>query len=125
MSNKPVKGIRIGNYRITPLGIAVLAVLALILIAAIVLAVFHPFGGAPDVTASNVIPDAPVENVGVEEVEATPEPVVTPEPTPTPEPEPRSATIRSLGEIAMQQNLLRAAVSENTFDFSGMFSSAR
>ncbi len=122
MSNKPVKGIRIGNYRITPLGIAVLAVLALILIAAIVLAVFHPFGGAPDVTASNVIPDAPVENVGVEEVEATPEPVVTPEPTPTPEPEPRSATIRSLGEIAMQQNLLRAAVSENTFDFSGMFS---
>ena len=122
MSNKPVKGIRIGNYRITPLGIAVLAVLALILIAAIVLAVFHPFGDAPDVTASNVIPDAPVENVGVEEVEATPEPVVTPEPTPTPEPEPRSATIRSLGEIAMQQNLLRAAVSENTFDFAPMFS---
>ena len=25
MANKPVKGLRVGNYRITPLGLAVLA----------------------------------------------------------------------------------------------------
>lgn len=124
MSNKPVKGLKVGNYRITPLGLGVLGVLALVLIAAIVIAMLHPFGGGSDVTAANVIPDAPVTQDGgdVEGTDATPEPVVTPEPTPTPEPEPRTATIRSLGEIAMQQNLLRAAVSENTFDFSGMFS---
>ena len=35
MSNKPVKGLKIGNYRITPLGLAVLAALLLILIAAV------------------------------------------------------------------------------------------
>ncbi len=124
MSNKPVKGLKIGNYRITPLGLGVLGALALILIAAIVIAVLHPFGGGTDVAVTNVIPDAPETQEGGEsEVsEATPEPVVTQEPTPTPEPEPRSATIRSLGEIAMPQNLLRSAVNENTFDFSGMFS---
>ena len=121
MTSKPVKGIRIGNYRITPLGLGVLGALLLILLAVIAIAVFHPFGGGSDVTVSNVIPDAPIApDTG--DADATPEPVVTQAPTPTPEPEPRSATIRSLGEIAMQTNLLRAAVSENTFDFSGMFS---
>lgn len=120
MANKPVKGIRIGNYRITPLGIGVLGVLALALIAVIVLTVVQPFGEHTDVTVPNVVPDAPDSTSGDEIETATPEP--TPVPTPTPEPEPRSATIRSIGEIAMQQNLLRAAVNENTFDFSGMFS---
>ena len=66
MTNKPVKGLRIGNYRITPLGIAVLAALLVILIAAIVLVVFHPFGGSPDATVSSVIPDAPVATDGAE-----------------------------------------------------------
>ena len=116
MDNKPVKGIKVGNYRITPLGIAVLAVLLLIIIAAVVLVVLKPFGGQ-DISAPEVLP--PEEEPTVE---IAPTPTPTPVPTPTPEPEPRSATIRSLGEIAMQQNLLRAAVSENTFDFSGMFS---
>lgn len=116
MANKPVKGLRVGNYRITPLGLAVLAVLLLVIIGAVVVAVLHPFGGE-DIPAVNVLPtEAPEAQV---EEEATPTP--TPEPTPTPTPEPRSATIRSLGEIAMQQNLLRAAVSGNTFDFDSMF----
>ena len=117
MTNKPVKGLRIGNYRITPLGLIVLAVLLALIIGAVVLAVLHPFGGGEDVQAVSVVP--PEEEV---EVEVTQAPTPTPVPTPTPEPEPRSATIRTLGEIAMQQNLLRAAVSGNTFDFSGMFS---
>ena len=113
MSNKPVKGLRVGNYRITPLGLVVLAVLVMLIIAAVVLVVVHPFGNN-DVAATNVLPP--------EAEEEAPEAEVTKAPTPTPEPELRSATIRSLGEIAMQQNLLRAAVSGNTFDFSNMFS---
>ena len=79
MSNKPVKGLKIGNYRITPLGLGTLGALALVLVAVIAITIFHPFGGATDVTAANVIPDAPVGNEGEpSDVEVTP----TPEPTP-------------------------------------------
>ena len=114
MSNQPVKGLRVGHYRITPLGLTVLVVLLLIIIGVVVVAVLHPFGGEDP--AVEVIPTvAPEEEV----VDATPTP--TPVPTPTPTPEPRSATIRSLGEIAMQQNLLRCAVNGNTFNFDSMF----
>ena len=53
---------------------------------------------------------------------ATPEPTV--EPTPSPTPAPRSATIRALGEISMDLELLQSAadLSTSTFDFSPMFS---
>lgn len=121
MSNKPVKGLRVGNYRITPLGLIVLAVLVMLIIAAVVLVVVRPFGNADDVAATNVLPPEVEEEAPEAEVTEAPTPTPEPEPTPTPEPELRSATIRSLGEIAMQQNLLRAAVNGNTFDFSNMF----
>ena len=51
-------------------------------------------------------------------------PVPTAVPTPTPEPTPRSATIRALGEISMDLELLQSAVDleTSTFDFSPMFS---
>lgn len=115
MSNKPVKGLKVGNYRITPLGLVTLGVLLVLVIGGVAIATLQPFGGE-DVTVNDVIPDVqPAE-------EATPVPTDTPEPTATPEPEPRSATIRSLGEIAIQQNLLRSAVNENTFNFDDMFS---
>lgn len=120
MSNKPVKGLRVGNYRITPLGLIVLAVLVMLIIAAVVLVVVRPFG-SNDVAATNVLPPQAEEEAPEVEVTKAPTPTPEPEPTPTPEPELRSATIRSLGEIAMQQNLLRAAVNGNTFDFSNMF----
>ena len=114
--SKPMKGLRIGRYRITPLGLITLAVLLVIIIGAIVLAVVNPFGGEDNPALSvtptpTVDPDAP-----------TPTPTPKPTPTPTPEPTPRSATIRSVGEIAMQLNLLNSAVNENTFDFTEMFS---
>ena len=118
MTNKPVKGLKVGNYRITPLGLTVLAVLLLLIIGAIVLVVLRPFGNE-DISSPGVLPPEQEETV---ETEITQAPTPTPQPTPTPEPEPRSATIRALGEIAMQQNLLRAAVSENTFNFDSMFS---
>ncbi len=115
MSNKPVKGLKVGNYRITPLGLVTLGVLLVLVIGGVAIATLQPFGGE-DVTVNDVIPDVQPED------EATPVPTDTPEPTATPEPEPRSATIRSLGEIAIQQNLLRSAVNENTFNFDDMFS---
>lgn len=109
--SKSTKGLRIGNYRITPLGLIVLFVLILLIAGAVVLVVLNPFGNeggsgsAPVVAATSTV-----------------DPAATPVPTPTPKPEPRSATIRSLGEIAMQDNLLKSALVENSFDFSPMFS---
>ncbi len=113
MSNKSFKGLRIGNYRITPLGLATLAVLLLLIAAAVVLAVVNPFGGQDRPITTAAVNTAPPE--GDDEADAA-------TPVPTREPDPRSATIRSLGEIAMQQNLLYSAVSENTFSFDSMFS---
>ena len=115
MSNKSFKGLRIGNYRITPLGLVTLAVLVVLIAGGVYLAVAKPFGGQGDpvVTAAVNATAAPAADVG--DVAAS-----TPQPTRVPDP--RSATIRSLGEIAMQQNLLLAAVSENTFSFDEMFS---
>ena len=107
----PQKGLRIGKYRITPLGLITLGVLLLIIIGVIVLAVVNPFGSDNPKTPAAVTTAAP------DELAAT----ASPTPTPTKAPDPRSATIRSLGEIAMQLNLLSSAVTENTFDFSDMF----
>lgn len=113
MSNSR-KGLRIGNYRITPLGLGTLAAILLIIIAIVVLLIFNPFGSG-DRSRINVAP-SPSPSV-------TPVPTPTPTPTPTPAPTPRSATIRSLGEIAIQDNLLSAAKAEDgSYDFSGMFS---
>ena len=73
---KSKKGLRIGNYRITPLGLGVLAVLLLIIIAVVVLAVVNPFGGEDGISLfSRATP--------------TPTPTATPAPTPTPSPTPR------------------------------------
>ena len=110
------KGLRIGKYRITPLGLITLLALLLIIIAVIVLVVLHPFG---DSTVTPASPTATATSGGPDGDGA---PTVQPTAAPTKAPDPRSATIRSLGEIAMQLNLLSAAVDENTFDFSEMFS---
>ena len=114
--SKPAKGLRVGNYRITPLGLVTLAVLILLIAAAIVFFVWKPvdfstlsIGRAPEPTPT----EEPLETV---------EPVVEYTPEPTAVPEARTATIRALGEIAMQQNLLRSAVKGNNFNFGDMFS---
>ena len=114
--SRPMKGIRIGNYRITPLGLIVLAVLLLVIISVVLLLVLKPFE-APD--SSRPVTGA----TATATPSPTPDPnAATPTPSPTPEPTPRSATIRSVGEIAIQQNLLKAAMVDNTFDFTDMFS---
>lgn len=116
--SKP-KGLRVGGYRITPLGLATLIVLLLIIIGVVVVAVFNPFGGF-DRTPPEPTPTPTVDPALIT---PTPTPEPTPTPSPTPEPEPRTARIRSLGEIAMETNLLKAATTDGgqTFDFSDMF----
>lgn len=113
---KSKKGLRIGNYRITPLGLGVLAVLLLIIIAVVVLVVVQPFGGEDGISLFSRATPTPTPTV-------TPTPTPTPTPSPTPEPTPRAATIRSLGEIAIQDNLLAAGkTADGSYDFSPMFS---
>ena len=108
------RGLRIGNYRIQPLGLAALILILLIIIACVIMFAGKPFevggGGFLSPTAT----PSPTPYI-------TPEP--TPVPTPTPAPTPRSATIRSLGEIAIQDNLLAAArTDDGNYDFGDMFS---
>jgi len=115
--SKSRKGLRVGNYRITPLGLIVLAALILLIAGAVVLVVVNPFDAADSKPLSPVSAEStPVPDVVIQEEEPTPTPA------PTPVPEPRSATIRSLGEIAIQNNLLKSALVDNTYDFTGMFS---
>lgn len=119
MSNSNYKGLRIGNYVIRPLGIAAFVLLLLIIAGAVVL-VLNPFAPADDSSVVPVVQSsvAPDDEIG----DAQPTAIPTVEPTATPAPEPRSATIRSLGEIAIQDNLLKAALQEDgNYDFSKMF----
>lgn len=111
---KSKKGLRIGNYRITPLGIGTLVAILLIIAAVVVLLVLNPFGEDGVKLFSRPTPTP--------EPTATVAPTPTPTPTPTPEPTPRAVTVRSLGEIAIQKNLLAAGAQEDgSYDFSEMF----
>ena len=114
--SKPAKGLRIGKYRITPLGLITLGILLLIIIGVVVMVVFNPFGGMD----SPFVRETPTPTIDLASVTPTPSP--SPTPSPTPEPEPKTARIRSLGEIAMQLNLLKSVANGNDFDFSEMFS---
>ena len=116
-TNKSVKGVRIGGYRITPLGLVVLGVLLVAILAVSAIVIFDPFGGS-DKSSTPAVSPTPT----IDPAEVTPSPTPSPSPSPTPEPEPRSATIRSLGEIAMQLNLLQSVVDGNSFEFADMFS---
>lgn len=131
MSKAKKSGIKIGHYRITPLGIGAIAALVVIIAVAVVLLTTN--GGADlqnKVVATNTaIPTA----TATAEVAATATPkptatlpaiTATPQPTATPEPAPRKATVRVLGEIMMEMDLLKSAanMTDETFDFSPMFS---
>lgn len=121
MSNSK-KGIRIGHYRITPLGIGVFSGLFVIIAVLIALLIVSPFGGTPD---TELVGGSPaVTPTSQPSATATSAPTPTPTPTPTPEPTPRTATIRALGEIAMETDLLKSAINtdDGSFDFSPMFS---
>lgn len=131
------KGIKIGNYRIMPLGIAVVAVLVIAIAAlGVTLVLRSRSETAKDPSSSSIEPVFDVGDMDNPTVEPSQEPEISPtptvEPTPTPEPTPliRSATIRTIGEIGIQTNILNAArvtqtgedgTEEITYDFSPMF----
>ena len=118
MTNR-VTGIKIGKNYLTLVGLITLIVLVLLIIAGILAAVLHFTSGdeaSPNVSATPVPPLSGDLAEG-----ETPEPTAIPTPTPTPAPVMHSATIRSLGEIAMQQNLLYSVVDGNDYSFAEMF----
>ena len=112
--SKTTKKRRRSKYRIQPMGYAALALILLIIVLVVVLVVRGVSGGSGDRVAE------PTPEITMEP-EITPEPTPVPTPVPTPIPTARSATIRSLGEIAIQDNLLASAESDGSYDFSGMF----
>lgn len=115
------KGLRIGRYRITPLGMGVFGGLIAV-VAAIIVAIVLLTGGSPDAQSDPTLASATRSPEA--DVASSATPVPTAAPTPTPEPTPRSATIRALGEISMDLELLQSAadLETSTFDFSPMFS---
>ena len=128
MSKSRKKGLKIGKYRITPLGIGVLLAILAAGVAAVVLSVT---GDRTDLISQ---PKATPTAAPTAEIQATAVPTAKPTATPTsvptatPEPEPRSATVRVLGEITMEMDLLKSVATVNAdtaegygFDFSPMF----
>lgn len=122
------KGIKIGGYRITPLGIGVFSALIVLILALIVLLIVNPFGATDATRVGGTGNISPTSTPPGTLADATAEPSVSPSPSPTPtatpEPELRSATIRALGEIAIETELLQSAFDTETssFDFAPMFS---
>ena len=136
MKNKKT-GIHIGHsyYKAKPVTIAIICVLVLALLAGAFFLFKDAIFGTEDNSAAPVATNAPVvtpsptpANVLVPVTptpvaEATPE--ITPTPMPTPEPTPRTATIRFLGEISVDENILSAAIQDDgTYSFAGMFAMA-
>lgn len=118
--SKSNKGLRIGNYRIKPLGLIVLALLVVVIAAIIALMATSGTEGSPLAFLHPTPTPSPTPTPAPT---ATPTP--TPTPSPTPEPTPKSATIRSIGEIAIQDNVLAAARQDDgSYDFSAMLSLA-
>ena len=118
------KGLRIGNYRITPLGIGTLCALILVAAALILYPIINRgTSKSTDLTVKNS--NTPlVEDTPSVVTEPTDKPTPRPSPVPISEPLPREATIRFLGDITIEKNLLYSAadMQTQTFDFSSMFS---
>ena len=127
-------GIRIGHYRISlgPLGIVTVCILVLALIGGgLFLFKDKLFGNGNDITAGTLPAASPTAAPAIEIVPMTPTPVPTqtpeptPVPTPTPKPTPRSASIRFIGEIAIDDNVLSAALQpDGSYSFADMLSTA-
>ena len=124
MAKKKKNGLHIGNYVIRPLGLTIIGLLLVALIVVGTLIIARSISGGPDQSAPEptrqVITLTPTPTA---EPEETPAASATPTPSPSPSPTPalRSATIRSLGEIVVQPNVLNPARTETSYDFSPMF----
>ena len=126
MAKKRKSGLHIGSYVIRPLGLAAIGILLVLLIIVGTLIITRSIGGNDPVTAppqGNVVQSAAPSLSPSAQPAATPTPSVTPSPSPSPSPTPalRSATVRSLGEILVEQDVLNAARTETSYDFAPMF----
>ncbi len=119
-------GIHIGQYRVTPLGIAVFGAILLALAIIAVILVMNQISTDPTIAGPGPVDGGPMDGETVITTHTptpAPTPEVTSEPTPEPEPTPASARIRFLGEISADDNVLSAALQEDgSYDFSSMFS---
>ena len=122
MAKKKKNGLHIGNYVIRPLGLTIIGLLLVALIVVGTLIIARSISGGPDQSAPEPTRQV-ITLTPTAEPEETPAASATPTPSPSPSPTPalRSATIRSLGEIVVQQNVLNAARTETSYDFSPMF----
>ena len=126
---KKNSGLRVGGYIVRPLGLVLIGILVVALIAVGVMLIIRLVGSSyePDVTQQKpvvaVVTQTPDVNPAALQETPAPTPAVTPTPAPTPVPTPslRSATIRSLGEIAVMPNLLDSSRTETSYDFTPMF----
>ena len=126
MAKKKKNGLHIGSYVIRPLGLTIIGILLVALIVVGTLIIARSISATePDVEragsdAAGHHTDArrPLSNPRRRQSRAR-RPRRTPSPSPTPSL--RSATIRSLGEIVVQQNVLNAARTETSYDFTPMF----
>lgn len=127
MAKKKKSGLHIGNYVIRPLGLVIIGILLVALIVVgtlIILQSVGAIGPIGSLIGGQSTPEptrAVVQLTPNPEMDATPTPSPSPSPTPSPTPELRSATIRSLGEIMVQQDVLNAARTETSYDFTPMF----
>ena len=145
--SKKQRGLRIGHYQITPLGIGVLVVILLLILAVAAYFILKYFGILPFGDATRPVTNS---NVNVPVIVNTPEPTQapiptddstapeptpteTPVPTPTPAPTLRSARIRTIGEIIADNDILKSAYIQqqddagndtSTFDFGPIFETA-
>lgn len=135
---KQKKGMHVGHLylKFRPVTVVLLCVIVLALAAgAVYLMRDSIFGGNNDTTvkadggaavqATTGAPDMAIVTNTPTPVPPTPSPEPTAEPTPEPTPAPRSATIRFIGEIAADENILSAAMQDDgSYSFADMLSMA-
>ena len=136
--SKKKKGLHIGNYRITPLGLVVFVVILLVILGVIAyFALPGIMSGIQQESQANATPEPtaiPTVEPAVQEEDvlvantptpAPPTPEPTAEPTPTPIPTAGPVTIRAIGEIIADENILSSALqADGSYSFADMFASA-
>lgn len=135
------KGIHIGPYRITPLGIVVFAVIIVAILAVAAYFIISKLGGGADAnrdpaggtpvsqatSAPSAEPAVDPDAIVLTANTPTPAPATaepTAEPTPTPVPTAGPVTMRVLGEIVVDDNILASALqADGSYSFADIFSS--
>ena len=135
---KQKKGMHIGHYYVKckPLTVILLCIIVLALATGCVYMLRDTiFGGNKDTvvkagatplpTAANDAPAMAIVTNSPTPIPNTPTPEPTAEPTPTPTPAPRSATVRFIGEVVVDENILAAGLqADGSYSFEDMLAMA-